>query len=75
MTHCTLLRSPVAEALAVSLINVHGLVAVPRPPCVMVNVAHHLCLYLHHTHTQPLLMRLLKPDLVVGLDDVGWLIL
>lgn len=39
----------------------------------MVNVAHHLCLYLHHMHTHPLLMRLMKSNSVFGLDGVGGL--
>jgi len=47
MTYCTLLRGPVTEALAVALVDVHGLIAVPCPPCIMVDVTHHLGLYLH----------------------------
>ncbi len=47
MTYCTLLGGPVTKALAVALVDVHSLVAVPCPPCVMVDVTHHLGLYLH----------------------------
>jgi len=47
MTYCTLLRGPVTKALAVALVDADSLVAVPCPPCVMVDVTHHLRLYLH----------------------------
>lgn len=46
MTYCTLLRGPVTKALAIALVDVHRLVAVPCPPGVMVDVTHHLRLYL-----------------------------
>ncbi len=47
MTYCTLLRGPVTKALAIALVDVDSLVAVPCPPRVMVDVTHHLRLYLH----------------------------
>ena len=45
--HRALLGRPVPKSLAITLVNVHCLVAEASAPCIVVDVAHDLCLYLH----------------------------
>lgn len=45
--HRALLGCPVPKSLAVTLVNVHCLVAEASAPCIVVDVTHDLCLYLH----------------------------
>lgn len=49
--HRALLGGPVPESLAVALVDVDRLVAEPRAPGVVVDVPHHLRLYLLATLT------------------------
>ena len=44
--HVAVLRGPVAKALGVALVQVHGLVTVACAPGKVVDVAHHLRLHL-----------------------------
>ena len=42
LPHLALLRGPIAKALSIPLVYVHSLIAMPRSPGIVVQIAHHL---------------------------------
>ena len=44
LPHRALLRGPISKALSIPLVYIHSLIAMPRSPGIVVQVAHHLCL-------------------------------